>query len=345
MILALDVAAHAQQRNQDREAANATAQAFAPKFATQEEATDFQTLNVPDHSARIAAADAFIAKYPTSQLIGYAHRFRMESFIALGRFADGLAAGEIGLTEEQKYVDALIAQADADAANRNRRDRNAPPPIDKNSQGFKDFMAEFDKTQMFYYQNLMRAAQEVNNIPKVTEYGDKALVKNQNDPYTLITMSNVLARRVPSDPAQAEQALRRAEDISKRAVSIMTQLVNNNPGLAPSQRAAYLGGVNVSLGLVHFNQKKYGDAEKAFQAALAVDNRDAEAYMLLGMTYVNMRQDNRVDAALENLAKSVFLKGPTEQQARESLTQVYQAAKKSLDGLDQFIAASGAKIQ
>jgi tetratricopeptide (TPR) repeat protein len=337
--------ATAQQRNRDREAAQT--ENYGPKFSSEDEQKLFVAIpNTPgaDPNAKLAAADAFLAKYPMSQLAGYANRFRMESYVALGKFPEAFAAGEAGLALETKYLDDLIKQADADAANRNRRDRNAPPPIDKNSDAFKTFVADFDKTQMYYYQNIMRSAQESENLPKVLEYGEKALAKSPNDPFSLITVSNVLSRRVPADEKEAEQALKKAEEVSKRAVNVMTQLVNQNAAaLSPTQKAAYLGGVNISLGLVYFNQKKYEDAQKSFQTTLSVDPKDAEAYMLLGMSLANQRPP-KVAEALDNLAKSVFLKGPTEAQARQSLTTIYQVDKKSLDGLDQFIAAAGAKI-
>jgi tetratricopeptide (TPR) repeat protein len=329
------------QRNRDREAA--AQPNLAPSATSEDEQKLFSATQTQDPAAKLAAADAFLAKYPNSQLAGYANRFRMEAYVAQGKFKEALEAGEIGLQLETKFMDDLVKRADADAANKNKRDRNAPPAIDKNSDAFKAYAADFDKTLMYYYQNLMRSAQESNDTDKVLQYGDKALAKSPNDPYTLITVSNVMARRVPSDEKQAEQALKKAEDVSKRAVNVFTQLVNANPNIAPAQKAAYLGGVNVSLGLVYFNQKKYEDAQKTFQTALAADPHDAEAYMLLGMSFVNQRPP-KLDEGLDNLAKSVYLKGPTEAQARQSLTTVYQAAKKSAADLDQFIQTAGAKI-
>jgi hypothetical protein len=44
------------------------------------------------------------------------------------------------------------------------------------------------------------------------------------------------------------------------------------------------------------------------------------------------------------MAKSVYLKGVTQAQAREILQQLYQTKNKSLEGLDQFIASAGQKI-
>jgi tetratricopeptide (TPR) repeat protein len=272
------------------------------------------------------------------------NRFKMETYIATGKFKDAFAAGETGLSLEDKYVQDLVKQADADAANK-KRDRNAPPPIDKNSPAFKTFLADADKTQMYYYQNLMRSAKEANDPAKVIEYGDKALAKMPNDLYSLITVSDVLARRVPSDDKEAEQALKKAEDITKKALNSVTAAVNGPAGaqMSPSQKAELLASVNVTMGLVYFHQKKYDDSQKSMQAALAAKSNDAEAYMLLGMSYANQRP-SKADEALDALAKSVYLKGDTEAQARESLTRVYQATKKSLDGLDQFIASAGAKI-
>jgi len=336
----------APQRNRDRDAAAAQPQSYGPKAATPEEQTAFAAITqTQDPIAKLAAADAFLAKYPMSQYAGYVNRFRMESLIATRKFKEAVAAGETGLAQESKFVEDLIKQADADAANK-KRDKNAPPPIDKNSEAFKMFVAAHDQTQMYYYQNIMRAAQEDNDPNKVLEYGDKALAKMPGDVYSLITVSNVRARRIPSDDKEAEQALKRAEEVSKRAVTAVTTLVNgpNGAAMGEPQKAELLATVNISMGLVYFHQKKYEDAQKSYEAAVAAKKTDAEAYMLLGMAQANQRPP-KIDQALDNLAKSVYLKGDTEKQARESLTSIYQATKKSLDGLDQFIQTAGSKIQ
>ena len=52
------------------------------------------------------------------------------------------------------------------------------------------------------------------------------------------------------------------------------------------------------------------------------------------------------DKAIDSLAKSVYLKGVTEQQARTQLEQLYKSKNNnSLDGLDSLIAQAGESLK
>jgi hypothetical protein len=47
---------------------------------------------------------------------------------------------------------------------------------------------------------------------------------------------------------------------------------------------------------------------------------------------------------MDALAKSVFLKGPTEPESRDLLQKLYEAKNKNTTGMDAFIASAGQKI-
>jgi tetratricopeptide (TPR) repeat protein len=329
----------AQRRNQDREQEQAEAQQpLGPLANTPEELTAFQALQKEaNHANRITLADAFLAKYPTSELTGFVHRLRMESFGQQRRYREAVAAGEAGLAAEIKFMESMIARADADARTNNRnRDRNAPPPIDKNSEAFKKFAADTERAMMYYYQNIMNNYQQLNDAPKIIEWGEKALGQDPEDLFTLLTVSSVLAERPPADEKALDVQMKRAEELAKKAV----QKVNALPA-DPAQKAGILNSVHQTLGLTYIRMKKYGDAQKEYQLAIAAKKDDPISYMRLGIAYA---QDQKVDPALDALAKSVYLKGLTEAEARQLLTEVYQAKNKSLDGLDQFIQTAGQKI-
>jgi tetratricopeptide (TPR) repeat protein len=327
-----------QRRNQDREQEQAEQQVIGPLAQSQEELTAFQTMQKEaNHATRITLADAFLAKYPMSELTGFAHRMRMESYSQTRRYREAIAAGELGLAAEIQFMETIIARADADANNRNRnRDRNAPPPIDKNSDAFKKFAAETEKAMMYYYQNIMNNYQQLNDAPKIIEWGERALGQDPEDLFSLLTVSSVLAERPPTDEKALDTQMKRAEELAKKAV----QKVNAMPA-APEQKAGILNSVHQTLGLTYIRMKKYGDAQKEYNLALQSKKDDPIAWMRLGIAFAG---EQKVDPALDALAKSVFLKGFTEQEARSLLTEVYQAKHKSLDGLDQFIQSAGAKI-
>jgi tetratricopeptide (TPR) repeat protein len=335
----------AQQRNRDREAAAAT-QNLAPVPASQAEADAYNAINAAaDPAAKVATVDTFLTTYPMSQLSGFANRQKMTALIALGRFREAVAAGEAGLAFETTYVENLIKRADADAANTGQRDRNAPPPLDKNAPAFQQFLQDTQGVFLFYYQNLMNAAQQMDDAAKTVEFAEQAYAINPGDLFTLITLSSTLAERPPAEGAARENALKRADEVGKKAVDFVTALVSGPQGAAlpAAQKAGLLSTVHSTMGLVYLHQQKWADSEKSYVAALSARKDDPVGYYRLGLAY-GKQTPPKMELAMEAFAKSAFLKGPIEADARSILTDLYQQEKKSLDGLEQFIQAAGAKI-
>jgi tetratricopeptide (TPR) repeat protein len=248
----------------------------------------------------------------------------------------------------------LLKKADADAAaakaagdnrdNRNNRGRgNTPPPLDKNSPEFKEFAEQTERGMMYYYQNIMDSYQMLNDAPKTIEYAEKALGQDPEDLLTLLTLSSVLAERPSADAKEKDQQMKRAEEYGKKALSKVNAFLSSPAAaqVAPEQKAGLTSQVHQTLGLVYLNQKKFGDSQKEYLIAIGAKKDDPVSYYRIGLAYA---QDNKIDLALEALAKSVFLKGITESQARDILQQLYQNKNKSLEGLDAFIASAGQKI-
>ncbi len=126
----------------------------------------------------------------------------METFTRLGKFKEAAAAGEQGLALETKYLENMLAKADAEAAaaknapkdDKKKADKNAPPqppPIDKNSPAFKKLIDDTEKAMMYYYQNLMSNYQQLNDAQKTIEWAQKALGQDPEDLLTLLTLSSV----------------------------------------------------------------------------------------------------------------------------------------------------------
>src|SRR4051812_8835156 len=147
---------------------------YRPKASSPEEFTAFQAINAePSPANKVTLADQFLTTYPTSNLAGYVQRFRMDAFTRLGKYKEAVVAGEAGLNIEMKYLENMIAKADAEAAaaknapkDNKKVDKNAPPPpapIDKNSDAFKVLVEETNKAMLYYYQNLMSSYQSLND--------------------------------------------------------------------------------------------------------------------------------------------------------------------------------------
>ena len=109
------------------------------------------------------------------------------------------------------------------------------------------------------------------------------------------------------------------------------------------QKSELKSTVHATLGRILINQEKYGDAQKEYVEAIKAKSNDPISYFFLGMAYAQS-QPQKVDEAMDALAKSAFLKGPTEGQARDILTQIYEQRNRSTDGLEEFIVQAGAKI-
>ena len=344
-----------QQQQQQQQQAPPPPPPVGPKAKSQEEATAFDAVRVDRNpNTRVTLADNFLTTYPASELTGYIQRFRMEALKAVNKHKEAIAAGEAALAFEIKFMEDLIKRADqeqaaakaAAEANRNtrNRDRNAPPPpapLDKNSPEFQQFAQETERALMYYYQNLMDSYQQLNDALKTMEYAEKALGQDPEDLLTLLTLSSVMAERPPA--TGAEQHNKRAEELGKMALQKVNAFLSSPAAANVPQEAkdGLSSQANSTMGLVYLNMKKWGDSQKAYIAAINAKKDDPVSYFRLGLSYA---QDNKIDLGMEALAKSVFLKGITEQQARDVLQQLYENKNKSLEGLDKFIADAGAKI-
>lgn len=352
------VDASAQRGRQQQQQAAAAPQRVGPSAKSPEEAAAFDAVRTaPNGANRVTLGDNFLTAHPNSELTGYVQRFRMEALKATGKYKEAVAAGEAALAFEIKFMEELIKRADAEQAaakaaegnnrgNNRDRNRNAPPapaPLDKNSPAFQQFGQETEQAIMYYYQNIMDCYQMLNDAAKTIEYAEKALGQDPEDLLALLTISSVMAERPAADEKVKAEQMKKAEEYAKKALAKVNAFLSGPAAaqIPPDQKAGLTSQVNQTMGLIYLNQKKWGDSQKAYNVAIAAKGDDPVAYYRLGLA---LAQDNKIDLGMEALAKSVFLKGLTESQAREILQQLYQNKNKSLEGLDGFIQAQGAKL-
>jgi tetratricopeptide (TPR) repeat protein len=279
----------------------------------------------------VTLGDKFLATYPNSQLNGYVQRFRMVALMRTGKCQDAITAGETGLGLETTYLEQL---------------QNADPKvnkIDKNSAEFKNFITQTDGAKLQYYQTIMSCYQQMNNADKTVEYGDKALKQKPDDLVSLLTVSSVLAEKAPEGDKEKEDQMKRALELGKKASDMVTALVSGPAGaqMREEQKSGLVSQAHQTLGLANLHLKKLGDSEKEYLLAIAAKRDDPISYYRLGLAYA---QDRKNDQAMEALAKSVFLKGVSEPEARKTLQLLYEAKNKSTQGMEEYIASSGQKI-
>jgi tetratricopeptide (TPR) repeat protein len=333
LALTLTAPALAQRRNnQQEQAPQGGAPQIGPTAQTKPELDAFVALQNEQNPANVVTlADKFLMTYPTSQLNGYVHRFRMIGLMRSGKCQDAINAGETGLGLETAYLEQL---------------QNADPKvnkIDKNSPEFKNFVTQTEGAKLQYFQTIMSCYQQLNNADKTIEYGKKALAQSPEDIVALLTVSTVLAEKAPENEKDKEEQMKQALDLGKKAADKVTALVNGPAGaqLGEAQKSGLVSQAHQTLGLANLHLKKLGDAQKEYLLALAAKKDDPIAYYRLGLAYL---QDRKNDQAMEVLAKSVFLKGVSEPEARKTLILLYEAKNKSQQGMEEYIASAGQKI-
>ena len=339
-----------QQQQQQQQQQPQAQQGVGPVPQSKDEADAFNTLTkeqAPDK--KVELAEAFVAKFPSSDFVQYAHTFRLTGYSQLGKSKEAIASAEQAIDSTIKFGEKLLAKADADGKLTDKdketirkKDKNAVF-LDKGSPQFQTFMSQSEQRILAFYQTIIQSYQQLNDAPKMMEWGDKALGFKPDDVNTLMMLSNVMAERPPTNEAQKAEQMKRAEELANQAITALPAYLSSPEGssIPAAQKADLTAQAHYTLGLVYLHQKKLSPSQQEFITALKSKPNDAITYYRLGIAYV---QDMKNDQAMEALGKSVFLKGVSEAGARDILKQLWVNKNKSEQGLEDYIKSSGAKI-
>ena len=339
-----------QQQQQQQQPQGQAQQGVGPAPQSKDEADAFLALQTEQTPAKkIEMAEAFIAKYPNSDFVPYAHTFRVAAYAQLNKLKEAVAAAEQAINTTVKFGEKLLAKADADAKltdkekdNLKKKDKNVVF-LDKNSPQFQEFLNQSEQRILALHQSIIQSYQQLNDAAKMMEWGEKALGFKPDDLNTLAMLSNVMAERPPTDEAEKTKQMKRAEELANDALTELPKyLATPQAASIPAQAKAELTSqLHYTLGLIYLHQKKLGPSQQEFLTAIQSKANDPIVYYRLGIAYV---QDMKNDQGMEALAKSVFLKGVSEQNAREILKQLYVQKNKSEQGIEDYIKSAGAKI-
>jgi tetratricopeptide (TPR) repeat protein len=338
------------QQQQQQQQAQVQPQGVGPVAQSKDEAEAYNALqNEQMPAKKVELAEAFVAKYPNSDYVQFAHTFRVSAYSQLGKSKEAIGAAEQAIDATIKFGEKLVAKADADAKltdkdkeNIKKKDKNAVF-LDKSSPQFQTFMSQSEQRILAFYQTIIQSYQLLNDAAKMIEWGDKALGFKPDDLTTLAMLSNVMAERPPTNEEQKTTQMKRAEELANQALTLLpTFLASPEAANIPAAGKTELTSqLHYTLGLIYLHQKKLAPSQQEFLSAVKAKPNDPVTYYRLGIAYV---QDMKNDQAMEALGKSVFLKGISEAGARDILKQLYVAKNKSEEGMEDYIKAAGAKI-
>jgi tetratricopeptide (TPR) repeat protein len=340
------------RRNQqkDQPAAPAAAQNVGPLAQSKDEFDAYIALQSEQNPGKkIELADAFIAKYPNSDFVQYAHSFKVTAYSQTGNFKEAVPSAEKAIDAIVKFGEKLVSKADSDAKLTDKdkealrkKDKNAVF-LDKTSPQFQAFMSQSEQRILLLYQSIIQSYQQLNDAPKILEYGEKALGFKPDDLNTLATLSNTMAERPPTNEEERTKQMKRAEELANQALTQLPIFLDSPDGknISAQNKAELTAQLHYTLGLIYLHQKRLGSSEQEFTTAIQAKSNDPITYYRLGIAYV---QDMKNDQAMEALGKSVFLKGISEAGARDVLKQLYVQKNKSEQGLEDYIKNTGAKI-
>jgi tetratricopeptide (TPR) repeat protein len=339
-----------QQQQQQQVQTQPPQQVLSPRAQTKDESDAFNALQkeqAPDK--RIELADAFVAKFPNSDLMQYVQGVRVDSYSKLGKFKEAIGASEEAINALIKYGEKIQARADSDSKLSDKdkeaarkKDKNAVF-VDKESAEYKTFMSQSEDQIFGLHQFVMNAYQQLNDAPKMVEWGEKALGFKPNDVMTLTMLSNVMAERPPASEAEKTVKMKRAEELANQALEALPAFLASPDGskLNATAKADLTAQMHYTLGLIYLHQKRLSSSEQELLTSIKSKSNDPITYYRLGIAYV---QDMKNDLGMEALGKSVFLKGVSEAGAREILKQLWVNKNKSEQGMEDYIKASGSKI-
>ena len=122
-------------------------------------------------------------------------------------------------------------------------------------------MSQSEQRILAFYQTIITSYQQLNDAPKMMEWGEKALGFKPDDINTLAMLSNVMAERPPTNEEEKTKQMKRAEEIGESGVGSACRNIwpARRQQIWPLKAKADLTSqLHYTLGLVYLHQKKLG---------------------------------------------------------------------------------------
>ncbi len=249
------------------------------------------------------------------------------------------------------------------------------PKVVSWAEKLDEYAKEATPAQKFQtYSIALDAAQKANIANQIVAYAEKVLTIMPEDLNALITLADKLSQDKTTQDKASNFAKKGLEVLGKTKASDL----NFSDAEWAKQKPAIAGQMHTTIGSVLFTKGDYDKAVEPLTEATKATPKDGGPWYLLGLSFNQQYQaavkkaeasreqtntliknragtleieDSRAttealqevargkrDQALDALASSVALGGPTATDAKKQLERIYTQSKGSTDGLDQLIA-------
>jgi tetratricopeptide (TPR) repeat protein len=158
-----------------------------------------------------------------------------------------------------------------------------------------DFVAKFPDSELVgrLYQELQRKYQDQNNAEKTVEMGRKALEKDPENFFVLVTTATVLAERTRETDLDRNERFAEATKYSNKVIADIDSMVL--PPEIPADRAqmaksVLLSMAHAALGTIELNKENWAASEKHLRESTAVNQGTQDAISWLRLSIALDRQ-------------------------------------------------------
>ncbi len=157
------------------------------------------------------------------------------------------------------------------------------------------------------YRAAMEGYGEKNNVPKMREFGEKALTEDPDDTWVLVRLATVIPMRTRPTDLNKKEKLKQAEEYARHALAVIPKMSKPNPEMSDAEWKSgqndLRGDSYAALGHVAQIREQYPAAVDFFKKAIELmASKDAVVHLRLGVTY---RAMNELELARDTLKQTV----------------------------------------
>jgi len=163
------------------------------------------------------------------------------------------------------------------------------------------FLTQYPASQ--YRSNVLVAAAEAhrmqNHFDQAVDFGEQALALNPRDPISLILVADALSEGALPDQPDYQQKINKAEQYSRRALTILPELFASWPHRPDVPEEQYKlqenymeAQVHATLGYIYYRRKEFTAAEEELSLATQLNQLrpNAADYERLGVVQVEQKK-------------------------------------------------------